>query len=121
MVAVETWKVWSKDKAPNAPGMLAKHYAPTTKTYLVDDAIEFAQQFTDQRIGLLRLSPIVDPVNFQHIEVLSSSGDLHEATANLYKALHHLDSLNLDIIIAERLPEQGLGKSINDRLERAAN
>jgi len=52
--------------------------------------------------------------------VLSTTSDLHEAASKLYDALHELDSLNLDVIIAEKLPETGLGKSINDRLQRAA-
>jgi L-threonylcarbamoyladenylate synthase len=33
--------------------------------------------------------------------------------------MHNLDRQNLDIIIAEKLPDNGLGRSINDRLERA--
>ena len=52
-------------------------------------------------------------------EVLSKSGDLKEAATNLYAALHRLDKNNLDIIIAERFPDTGLGRTINDRLERA--
>ena len=36
------------------------------------------------------------------------------------KQLHKLDRLNLEIIVAERFPDFGLGKSINDRLERAS-
>lgn len=44
---------------------------------------------------------------------------MQEAATNLYNAMHTLDSQNLDIIIAERFPNNGLGKSINDRLQRA--
>jgi L-threonylcarbamoyladenylate synthase len=54
-----------------------------------------------------------------HQEVLSANADLKEAASNLYAALHVLDKQKVDIIIAERLPDIGLGKSINDRLERA--
>jgi L-threonylcarbamoyladenylate synthase len=52
-------------------------------------------------------------------ETLSFNGDLKEATANLYAAMHRLDKQNLDLIIAEKFPENDLGNSINDRLERA--
>jgi len=38
---------------------------------------------------------------------------------NLYAAMHRLDSQNLDVIIAEKFPDSGVGKSINDRLIRA--
>jgi L-threonylcarbamoyladenylate synthase len=33
--------------------------------------------------------------------------------------MHRLDQMKLDVIIAERLPEKGLGKTMNDKLERA--
>ncbi len=46
--------------------------------------------------------------------------NLQEAASKLYDSLHELDHLNLDVIIAEKLPEIGLGNSMNDRLQRAA-
>jgi L-threonylcarbamoyladenylate synthase len=52
-------------------------------------------------------------------EVLSPTGNLTEAASQLYNALHKLDQLHLDVIIAERFPDYGLGRTINDRLERA--
>ncbi|MBO6829599.1 L-threonylcarbamoyladenylate synthase [Allomuricauda sp.] len=113
-------RVQNKAKAaPNAPGMLKKHYAPTTKTYLTDNAQEMAYMTEGKKVGLLRFTGRSEDPNYRHIEVLSPSGDLAEATANLYGALHRLDSMKLDMIIAERAPHIGLGVSINDRLERA--
>ena len=61
----------------------------------------------------------VDDTTIAHQEVLSKSGDLAEAAKELYAALHRLDHLELDVIIAERFPDYGLGKTINDRLQRA--
>ena len=55
-----------------------------------------------------------------HQEILSKSGSYSEAARNLYSAMHRLDQNNLDVIIAERLPDEGLGKTINDKLERAS-
>ena len=107
-----------EEKAPNAPGMLAKHYAPKTKTFLVDGVEEFIKKNENKRIGVLRFSKeLVSSV--EHLEILSKSGDLKEAASKLYSALHKLDKLKLDVIVAERFPDHGLGKSINDRLERA--
>ncbi|MCX7935940.1 MAG: L-threonylcarbamoyladenylate synthase type 1 TsaC, partial [Planctomycetota bacterium] len=57
---------------------------------------------------------------FAAVEILSASGRLEEAAANLYAALRRLDALGLDMIVAQPLPEQGLGRAINDRLRRAA-
>lgn len=107
-------------KAPSAPGMLEKHYSPRTKTYLVDDANQLLGQLRGKKIGLLRFTGGDIHPNISHMEVLSSSGSLEEATANLYAALHKLDHLQLDAIVAVRMPDEGLGRSMNDRLERAA-
>jgi L-threonylcarbamoyladenylate synthase len=108
-----------KEIAPNAPGMLEKHYAPRTKTYLVENIDRFIAQHPDQKIGLLLHS--IDHNNFEVSEInyLSKTGNLKEAASKLYSAMHELDKLNLDLIVAQRLPDFGLGKSINDRLERA--
>ncbi len=57
---------------------------------------------------------------FAAIRQLSSHQDLREAAANLFRYLRELDQLNLDLIVAEKLPDEGLGAAINDRLRRAA-
>lgn len=110
-----------EEKTPNAPGMLTKHYSPNTKTYLIKDVTKFLKENESKRIGLVCLSEAINASNIHHIETLSKSEDLKEAASNLYSALHRLDKLNLDLIVAQRLPDIGLGKSINDRLQRATN
>ncbi len=107
------------DTKPDAPGMLSRHYAPATATYLTDDINSFIKSFPGKRIGLLVFKNEMINLDVIHQEVLSTTGDMKEATKNLYAALFRLDKSNLDIIIAEKLPEHGLGKTINDRLERA--
>jgi len=104
---------------PDAPGMLSKHYAPKTSTYLVTDIETSLNSFPGKKIGIVSFSKRIDVNHFIHQEILSEKGDLREAATNLYSILHRLDKLELDVIIAERLPDIGLGKSINDRLERA--
>jgi L-threonylcarbamoyladenylate synthase len=47
------------------------------------------------------------------------SDNLEEAAKNFYAALHRLDNENLDLIIIERPPFQSIGKTINDRIDRA--
>ncbi|MBC7557469.1 MAG: threonylcarbamoyl-AMP synthase [Chryseobacterium sp.] len=105
---------------PDAPGMLEKHYAPLTTTILETNIEASIESFLDKRIGLLLFSKKIDHPQIVHQEILTKNRDFKEAATNLYACLHILDKLNLDIIIAERLPDIGLGKSINDRLERAA-
>ena len=110
-----------KESSPDAPGMLKKHYSPRTKTYLVDDVNAFVKQFPNKKIAVLSFKESYQTLNLFHVEALSIQGDFKEAAAALYSTLHKLDELNVDMIVAERFPEKSLGRSINDRLERAAN
>jgi len=109
------------DKAPEAPGMLSKHYAPATPLIFTDNIEKYIRQFKDKKIGLLLFNKAIDnaPKNCVQ-QVLSSKENLKEAAAKLYDTLLQLDKMNLQIIIAERFPEEGLGSVINDKLTRAA-
>lgn len=109
----------NSDTAPNAPGMLSRHYAPKTDTYLTNNISELLKCFEGKNIGLLLFKNTVQNKSIVHQEILSKSGNFNEAAKNLYAAMHRLDKNKLDVIIAERLPDKGLGKTINDKLERA--
>lgn len=105
---------------PEAPGMLSKHYSPNTALLLTDDVVSTVQEHEGSKLGLLTFVHIKRRENIKHLECLSGSANLEEAATQLYAALHRLDKAGLDLIIAERFPDCGLGRSINDRLERAA-
>ncbi|PJE39831.1 MAG: threonylcarbamoyl-AMP synthase [Flavobacterium sp.] len=109
----------TEEAAPEAPGMLLKHYAPKTKTIIVDDIENFLKENSLPKIGTITFFKKIEHNNLVHQEVLSERKDLKEAAANLYQAMHRLDKMNLNLIIAEPFPDENLGKSINDRLNRA--
>jgi L-threonylcarbamoyladenylate synthase len=102
-----------------SPGMLSRHYAPQTKTLLVDDVEKSIKECKEKRIGLLLFKRHINETKIIAQETLSEKGDLNECAQKFYASLHNLDRLNLDIIIAEKFPDLGLGRSINDRLQRA--
>ncbi|SHG93608.1 L-threonylcarbamoyladenylate synthase [Winogradskyella jejuensis] len=108
-----------KEIAPDAPGMLERHYAPKTKTILTDNIEESLTQYKGKDIGVISFKSVIKADEIIIQKALSESGDLVEAASKLYDALHQLDKMQLDVIIAEKFPDYGLGKSINDRLERA--
>ncbi len=94
------------ETTPNAPGMLASHYAPK---------------------GRLRMNVTQPAADDWYIGFgpcgrcdanLSPGGDLREAAANLFRLLHEADD-KPEIAVAP-VPETGLGRAINDRLRRAA-
>jgi len=96
-----------------APGGMASHYAP--RTPLVIDAVPAPR---GPRTGLLAWS--AGGEGFAVTEFLSRSGDLREAAANLYGAMRRLDEARLDVILAEPVPEIGIGAAIMERLRKAA-
>ena len=108
----------NKEENPDAPGMLARHYAPKTTTFLVADVLSEVKKHSGKKIGILVFKSSLNDKNITEI-VLSKEGSMQEAASKLYAAMHALDHKNLDIIIAERFPNFGLGNSINDRLQRA--
>lgn len=103
---------------PAAPGMLDSHYAPRTRLKIVEAVPSSAPS---ERTGLLTLSNIANASGFVAVEVLSSTGDLIEAAANFFQALHRLDQAQLQVILALPFPDHGLGRALNDRLKRAAH
>ena len=104
----------------SAPGQLLSHYAPKTPLRVVDDLKSFAPQ-TNRRCALLAWNWIEKDKRFVAIRNLSERQDLREAAANLFRYLRELDALlDVDLIVAEQVPDQGLGAAIMDRLRRAA-
>ena len=107
------------NSSPLAPGMLSRHYAPKTKTIVSENIKEELKKHKNLKIGLLLFKDDIDSCENIVKEILTNKKDLKEAATNLYAAMHRLDRKNLDLIIAEKFPNNSLGKSINDRLNRA--
>ena len=91
-----------------APGQLDSHYAPSKPVRL--NATQ-----ADAGEWLIGFGPI--PGN----DSLSPSGDLTEAAANLFDALHRADAASVAAIAVAPIPKTGVGIAINDRLSRAAH
>jgi L-threonylcarbamoyladenylate synthase len=100
------------ERAPRSPGRLPSHYAPGLPLRL--DAM-------DARPGEALLAFGGEaPTGFAEVLFLSRSGDLAEAAANLFAMLHRLDRPHFAGIAVMPIPDEGLGRAINDRLRRAA-
>lgn len=111
--------ITNNNTAPVAPGMLSRHYAPLTNTVLSTNIPDMLKTISDLKIGVLVFQNEINDPKIVRQEVLSPAGSLVEAASQLYAALHRLDKGNYDLIIVERFPDVGLGKTINDRLQRA--
>ena len=92
--------------------MLESHYAPELPLRLDAAAVT-----SDE--ALLAFGPRV-PAGARKTLNLSPAGDLTQAAANLFAHLRRLDASGARRIAVMPVPEQGLGRAINDRLRRAA-
>lgn len=110
-----------KEENPDAPGMLSKHYSPLTKTILTINIVNEIKKHPNKKIGVLAFNSTYKNNLITSEIILSKTSNLKEAASKLYNALHELDQQNLDIIIVEKMSDFGLGKSMNDRLERASS
>jgi L-threonylcarbamoyladenylate synthase len=101
---------------PKAPGQLKSHYAPSKKI-IIGDIQQHLAHASSSHVGVLSFSK---DFKTPHQFILSRKADLNEAAQNLFLGLRTLDKLPIDTILAEWVPDEGLGKAINDRLRRAS-
>jgi L-threonylcarbamoyladenylate synthase len=99
------------DDALLAPGMLTSHYAPKAALRLDADSADAGE-------ALLAFGPA--PAFSGMTLNLSPRGDLIEAAANLFSHLRTLDASGVKRIAVMKIPQDGLGEAVNDRLKRAA-
>jgi L-threonylcarbamoyladenylate synthase len=96
--------------------MLEAHYAPRKR--LIVGSIP--EQPAVGNPGVLCFGHSGRFHRYRWVEVLSECGNPEEAAQNLFGALRRLDASDASLILAEWLPEAGLGRAVNDRLLRAS-
>ena len=104
---------------PVAPGQLARHYA-TRHKLIHDNPNNHLAHFAAERVGILSFTNNYSNIPPSQQLVLSPKGDLAEAAQQLFSAMRQLDAMDIDVILAEVFPQQGIGRAINDRLKRAS-
>ena len=119
MVSGEEVEMALSHASPTAPGQMKSHYA-TAKPFYLGDVKALSQKFADKKIGLISFQRTYADLNASEKIILSEQGDLDEAAKQLFKVLRRMDESTVDVIIAELVPNNGIGLAINDRLERAA-
>jgi L-threonylcarbamoyladenylate synthase len=90
-----------------APGQMASHYAPS-KPVRLNVTVPEKDEY------LIGFGAIAGDDN------LSATGDLAQAAAHLFEALHNADASLARAIAVAPIPHEGIGIAINDRLSRAA-
>ena len=101
-----------------SPGMLYKHYSPTTKCILVDSELmdNISKQYTKPIIiGSSKVS------NINCYKFFNYGDDLVTIAHNIFKLLRDADKLNVEVILIEATDTLGLGLAIMNRLIRTCS
>lgn len=126
----------SHEHKVEAPGMLNSHYSPTKPLYLVDryDIERKVRSFMNvppSRIGFINFNiqcqssdrpghPTEFLEQFGKLISLDQPGNLEEYAVKIFASIHQFEEEGIDIILAQKVPEQGIGIAIMDRLNKAA-
>lgn len=106
------------DQARLSPGLTDRHYAPGTPMMLIDSLADLDAIDRPGRWGLIGVGLL--PSGFAAAQSLSETGDLNEAASKLFATLRAMDAMELDGIVALKVRDEGIGRAINDRLERGS-
>tara|TARA_B100001057_G_scaffold299552_1_gene299662 strand:+ start:1622 stop:2554 length:933 start_codon:yes stop_codon:yes gene_type:complete len=94
-----------------SPGLFAIHYSPG-----IPLRTNVSMPHNDEAFVLLKKRKI----NIRKYYYLSKTNNLQEAAKNLYTILRKIKKDGHKKIAVEKIPNRGLGKTINDRLNRAS-
>ncbi len=118
----------SKSKYNNigkaSPGLMNSHYSPDKPIYIMpaQEGLEYALKagFNTSKGAFISFYG-KRPKGYNHTEILSLNGNLTEAAVNLFGCIHNLeDNCQIEFIVAEPVPETGIGIAIMDRLRKAS-
>jgi L-threonylcarbamoyladenylate synthase len=108
-----------KNSNPNAPGQLDMHYAPGCKLVFESDLTEQLKLFKNEKLGFIRFSERLEGIGPEIQFVLAPDKSMQTAASRLFSLLRELDNQHFTMAIIEPIKNEGLGRAINDRLNRA--
>ncbi|MCW4054996.1 MAG: L-threonylcarbamoyladenylate synthase [Candidatus Bathyarchaeota archaeon] len=117
-------------ETPRSPGMKHKHYAPKAQVILVEGAVSAVMAtvkslirtywLQDKQVGVLATGETAWAYEADVVKSLGSRRNVDAMAANLFRLLREFDEENVDVIIAESVPTEGLGLAIMNRLRKAS-
>ncbi|MED4534499.1 L-threonylcarbamoyladenylate synthase [Metabacillus fastidiosus] len=118
--------VETDDQAPKSPGMKYTHYAPDAPLTIVNGGRDFLQSLADQyknegkRVGILTTKENAHFYNVDKIIVCGERRELQTVANELYDVLRQFDDEQIDVILSESFPNEGIGQAIMNRLLKAS-
>jgi L-threonylcarbamoyladenylate synthase len=113
-----------------SPGMKHKHYAPEASLILVEGQMSVVMAtvklliasywLQNKRVGVLASAETAWAYEADVVKSLGSRRKIDVMAANLFRLLREFDEENVDVIIAESVPTEGLGLAVMNRLRKAS-
>jgi len=113
-----------------SPGMRHKHYAPKAQVILVEGVVPVAMSkvreltvacwMQNKRVGVLATDETAWAYEADVVKSMGSRRNVDAIAPNLFRLLREFDRENVDIIIAEGVPTEGLGLAVMNRLRKAS-
>lgn len=115
---------------PKAPGMKYRHYAPKAKLAIVEGTIReeilairqlaYEAEHNGKRVGIIASNETVDFYTHGLIKNIGTRENEKTIAKNLYAILREFDEEEIDEIYSESFSQEGIGRAIMNRLEKAA-
>ncbi|WP_456300523.1 L-threonylcarbamoyladenylate synthase [Sporanaerobacter acetigenes] len=114
---------------PKSPGQKYKHYAPKAKMIVfTGDVKTISKNIKSQvksltlegkKVGIMATEETKDEYNEGIVLVVGSRSDKDTIARNLFKVLRQFDELNVDMILAEGVDTEEIGRAIMNRMKKA--
>ena len=118
------------NKAPKAPGMKYRHYAPKAKLIIAEGDIReevlairqlaYAAHRQGERVGIIATGETLPFYKYGIVKNIGTRENEKTIARNLYRVLREFDDEEVDVIYSESFAMQGIGSAIMNRLEKAA-
>jgi L-threonylcarbamoyladenylate synthase len=113
-----------------SPGMRHKHYSPNAKVILVEGSVPAMVEKVKEliasckssgsKVGVLATDETASKYDANVVKSLGSRFNLDAVAQNLFRMLREFDEEDVDVIIAEGVPAEGLGLAVMNRLRKAS-
>lgn len=130
-VAVDHTLITSdSNKAPKAPGMKYRHYAPAAELAVIEGPVEklaeeinrlaAARQAEGYKVGIIGTEETVSGYTSGDVKSIGTREDESTIASRLYAVLREFDDDGVDYIYSESFATGGIGSAIMNRLLKAA-
>lgn len=118
-----------EEVSAKSPGKYPRHYSPRASVVIVPldgSQVENVIAASDglkaagKAVGVMSTMEHEGAYRRFHVKVLGSSHDARTSASRLFKLLREFDTDGVEAIVAEAIPESGLGLAVMNRLRKAS-